>query len=83
MKKARGPEEVLRRDPEADQPAGPESAGRARIDGTETDTEGHMMLPDPSAGRHVAQAREREIQRKLQSREATAQPRRPFFKRGK
>jgi hypothetical protein len=82
MAKPRGPEGLQPRDPEADEPAGPDS-GRARTAGTEPDTEGHMMLPDPSAGRHVAQAREREIQRKLQSREATAQPRRPFFKRGK
>ena len=81
MSKLRGPEGLKPRDSDADQP-GPDG-GRARIDGTESDTEGHMMLPDPSAGRHVAQAREREIQRKLQSREATAQPRRPFFKRGK
>ena len=82
MAKLRGPEGLKPRDPDADQPAGPDG-GRARNTGTEPDTEGHMMLPDPSANRHVAQAREREIQRKLQSREATSEPRRPFFKRGK
>ena len=81
MSKARGPEGLQTPEPD-EQPAGPAS-GRARATNDEPDTEGHMLLPDPGAGRHVAQAREREIQRKLQSREATAQPRRPFFKRGK
>lgn len=42
------------------------------------DVEGHSMLPDPTAGRLLAAARERDIQASLRRRALESEARRPF-----
>jgi len=58
--------------PQQDQPPGDEAE--------ESDVEGHSMLPDPTLGRHLARAREQEIQRNLKRHEFEIEARRPYKK---
>ncbi len=44
----------------------------------EEDVEGHSMLPDPTTGRLLAAARERDIQASLRRRALESEARRPF-----
>jgi hypothetical protein len=70
-----GQERMHRQPP--DDPRGPKATG------DEDDTEGQFMLPNPEINRHLARAREAEIQRNLQQREKTLEARRPHNKRGR
>ncbi len=57
--------------------AGPEGVPSER---EESDTEGQMFLPNPIISRHLAEQREREIQRDLLRRERELEARRPHRK---
>ncbi len=52
---------------------------KTRVTDDEADTEGHMFS-DPTLGRELARAREREIQRNLQAHAAKAEASRPHKK---